>query len=212
MPRSGPPDRPRSVLTLAAAATAIAVLAAGCASARPRATHAPLAVPEGASVAMLPFEDLSGRENVAEEFTRVFAAELVRTGTLPVLEQGLVDDALDRLSIRSPRSMTADEMRRLGDTLRVTHLLFGNVLEAGEVRSEDGSVPSVAAALRLVDIRTGRIVWACHHSRTGEDRETVFQWGRERSRDKLIASLAVEMLDDLRKSGARGAARKGTKS
>lgn len=193
-------------------ALSLAAMAAGCASARPRASRAPVTVAAGSMVAMLPFEDLSGREHVAEEFTRVFLAELVRTGALPVLEMGLVEDALDRLSIRSSRSMTQQEMRRLADSLHVTHLLFGNVLEAGEVRSDDGSVPSVAAALRLVEIASGRVVWACHHSRTGEDRETVFQWGRERSRDRLIASLAVEMLDDLRKAGARSGARGGTKS
>jgi TolB-like protein len=169
-------------------------------------------IPAGAVVAMLPFEDLSGRENVAEAFTRVFMAELVRTGTFPVIEQGVVEDAVDRLSIRSTGGMTSAEMHRLGDSLHVTHLLFGNVIEAGEVRSDEGGVPSVAATLRLVEIASGRVVWACHQSRTGEDRETVFQWGREHSQDKLIASLAVEMLEDLRKAGARSGSRGGIKS
>jgi polysaccharide biosynthesis protein PelC len=191
--------------------TACLAAAAGCAAARPRASHAPVVVPPGAAVAMLPFEDLAGRENVAEEFTRVFLAELVRTGTLPVVEEGVVEDTMDRLSIRSSRSMTTAEMRRLGDSLHVTHLLFGNVLDSGELNTETGGVPTVAATLRLVDVASGRVVWACHHSRTGQDRETVFQWGRERSRDKLIASLAEEMLEDLRKAGARGA-RGGAKS
>lgn len=186
--------------------------AAGCAGTRPRSSHARVVVPDGAVIAMIPFEDLSGRENVAEAFTRVFMAELVRTGTFPVIEQGVVEDALDRLSIRSARGMTSQEMHRLGDSLHVTHLLFGNVIEAGELKSDEGGVPSVAATLRLVEIASGHVVWACHHSRTGEDRETVFQWGREHSQDKLIASLAVEMLDDLRKAGTRTGSRGGTKS
>lgn len=196
----------------AAGVLALAAVAAGCAGTRPRASHAPVAVAEGAMVAMIPFEDLSGRENVAEAFTRVFMAELVRTGTLPVIEQGLVESALERLAIRSSRGMTSAEMRLLGDSLHVTHLLFGNVIEAGELKSDEGGIPSVAATLRLVEISSGRVVWACHHSRTGEDRETVFQWGRERSQDKLIATLAVEMLEDLRKAGARSGSRGGIKS
>lgn len=196
----------------AAGVLALAAAAAGCAGSRPRASHAPVAIAGGAMVALIPFEDLSGRENVAEAFTRVFMAELVRTGTLPVIEQGVVESALERLAIRSSRGMTSEEMRRLGDTLHVTHLLFGNVIEAGELKSDEGGIPSVAATLRLVEISSGRVVWACHHSRTGEDRETVFQWGRERSQDKLIASLAVEMLEDLRKAGARSGSRGGIKS
>jgi polysaccharide biosynthesis protein PelC len=196
----------------AACALALTAAAAGCAGTRPRASSAPVAVPSGAVVALIPFEDLSGRENVADAFTRIFMAELVRTGTFPVLEEGVVEDALDRLSIRSTRGMTSAEMHRLGDSLHVTHLLFGNVIEAGELKGDEGGVPSVAATLRLVEIASGRVVWACHHSRTGEDRETVFQWGRERSQDRLIASLAVEMLEDLRKAGARSSSRGGTKS
>jgi TolB-like protein len=196
----------------AAGVLALAAAAAGCAGTRPRASHMPVATPAGAVVAMLPFEDLSGRENVAEAFTRVFMAELVRTGTFPVIEQGVVEDALDRLSIRSSRGMTSEEMHRLGDSLHVTYLMFGNVIEAGELKSDEGGVPSVAATLRLVEIASGRVVWACHHSRTGQDKETVFQWGREYSQDKLIASLAVEMLEDLRKAGARSGSRGGIKS
>jgi TolB-like protein len=196
----------------AAGVLALAAATAGCAGTRPRSSHSPVAIAGGAMVALMPFEDLSGRENVAEAFTRVFMAELVRTGTFPVIEQGVVESALERLAIRSSRGMTAEEMRRLGDTLHVTHLLFGNVIEAGELKSDEGGVPSVAATLRLVEIASGRVVWACHHSRTGEDRETVFQWGRERSQDKLIASLAVEMLEDLRKAGARSGSRGGIKS
>lgn len=196
----------------AAGVLALAAVASGCAGTRPRSSHAPVAIPAGAVVAMLPFEDLSGRETIADAFTRVFMAELVRTGTFPVIEQGVVEDALDRLSIRSSRGMTSEEMHRLGDSLHVTHLLFGNVIEADALKSDEGEVPSVAATLRLVEIASGRVVWACHHSRTGEDRETLFQWGREHNQDKLIAKLAVEMLEDLRKAGARSGSRGGTKS
>ncbi len=182
----------------------LALLAAlpGCASTRPRASAARLSLSPSSTVAVLPFEDLSGRESAGEEFTRVFTAELVRTGALSVVEPGLVDEALERLSIRATRAMTEAEMRRLGDSLHVSHLLFGNILESGMLRTEDGEMPSVAAAVRLVDIASGRVVWACHHSRTGQDRETVFAWGRERSRERLLARLATEMMEDLRRAGA----------
>jgi TolB-like protein len=150
----------------------------------------------------MPFEDLSGRVDVGEAFTRVFLAELVRSGTAEVVDPGSVSEAVERLQIRTTMAMTRAEMKSLGDSVPCTHLLFGTVLDAGSVRVADGDLPSVAATLRLVEASTGRIVWACDHSRTGEDNETLFGWGREHSRDRLLGQLAAEMIAEFKKSAA----------
>jgi TolB-like protein len=151
-------------------------------------------------VAVMPFEDLSGRVDVGEVFTRVFLAELVRSGSAEVVDPGSLSEAVERLQIRTTVAMTRAEMKSLADSLPCTHLLFGTVLDAGTVRVADGDLPSVAATLRLVEASTGRIVWACEHSRTGEDNETLFGWGREHSRDRLLSKLAVEMITEFRRS------------
>jgi TolB-like protein len=163
----------------------------------------PLELPKHPTVAILPFEDLSGRVDVGESFTRVFLAELVRSGRADVVEPGLVSDAVERLQIRTTVAMTRAEMKALADSVPCTHLLFGTVLDAGTVRTADGDLPSVAATLRLVEASTGRVVWACEHSRTGEDSETMFGWGRERSRDRLLSQLAAEMISELTKAAER---------
>ena len=184
-----------------ALALACGLLAAvGCAGTRPMSSPRPFTLSQGARVAMVPFEDLSGRVEVAEAFTRVFLTTLVQSGTLDVLEPGVVEAAVEGLRIRSTAAMTGTELRALADTLGATHILLGTVLEAGVVRTDEGELPSVAAALRLVDARTQQVVWASHHARTGEDNATVFGWGREHSQDRLIGVLATEMMNDLRKS------------
>ena len=175
-------------------------LALGCASTRPRGTAAPLELPAHPIVAVMPFEDLSGRVDVGEAFTRVFLAELVRSGSAEVVDPGTVSETVERLQIRTTVAMTRAEMRSLADSLPCTHLLFGSVLDAGTVRVADGDLPSVAATLRLVEASTGRVVWACDHSRTGEDNETLFGWGREHSRDRLLGQLAAEMMAEFKKS------------
>lgn len=199
---------------LGAACLALA-LAVGCAGTTPRPSAARFDPPEGARIAVLPFEDLSGREGVGSEFTRTFSAELVRTGVFTVIDQGMVDDAVERLRIRTTRAMTDAETRLLADSLRATYLLFGNVLESGTVRTSDGDVPTVAATLRIVETDSARVVWASHHTRTGDDRETVFGWGRTTSRLKLLDELAVEMFHEFRLLGEerrKTADRKGPKS
>lgn len=187
---------PRAVLL----ASCVLAMTAGCAGTKPMGSPRPFIAPPGARVAMIPFEDLSGRVDVAESFTRVFLASLVQSGTLEVLEPGLVEAAIEGLRVRSTSAMTGRELYALADTLGATHVLLGTVLDAGVVRTEEGELPSVAAALRLVEVRTQRVVWACHHAKTGEDHATVFGWGRERSRNRLLGALATEMMGELRKS------------
>ena len=162
----------------------------------------PLEIPARPTVAVMPFEDLSGRVDVGEAFTRVFLAELVRSSTVDVVDPGALSEAVERLKIRTTVAMTRAEMKSLADSIPCTHLLFGTVLDAGTVHTTDGDLPSVAATLRLVEASTGRIIWACDHSRTGEDNETVFGWGRERSRDRLLGQLAAEMITEFKKSAS----------
>ncbi len=162
----------------------------------------PLVLPARPSVAVMPFEDLSGRVDVGEAFTRVFLAELVRSNTVDVVDPGALSETVERLQLRTTFAMTRAEMKSLGDSVPCTHLLFGSVLDAGTVRTADGDLPSVAATLRLVEASTGRVVWACNHSRTGEDNETLFGWGREHSRDRLLGQLAAEMITEFKKSAS----------
>ena len=114
-----------------------------------------------------------------------------------------VDAAMDSLGIRASGAMTVAEVRAVADTLHVRYLLLGSVLESGTISSESGTLPTVGATLRLVEPESGRVPWAAVHFRSGEDRETVFGWGRVRSLERLIAELAAEMLRDFKEAGAR---------
>ena len=155
------------------------------------------------AAALVPFENLSGREEQSQIFTKVFLAHLVASGALDMVDPTRVEAAMDSLRIRASGSMTPAEVRAMADTLHVRYLLLGSVLESGTIQSESGPLPSAGATLRLVEAASGRVLWAGVHFRSGEDRETVFGWGRVRSLEKLIAALASEMLRDFRDAGAR---------
>jgi len=132
------------------------------------------------------------------------------SGALDMVDPGRVDGGMDAVGIRGGGSLAPEQMKALGDTLRAPLLLLGSVLESGQIQGADGSVPAVGATLRLVEAATGRVLWAGVHFRNGEDRETVFGWGREQSPDRLVFQLAQEMLGDFREAGARVARRPGT--
>ncbi len=151
----------------------------------------------------MPFENLAGREEQSQLFTKIFLADLVASGAFEMIDATQVEAAMDSLGIRASGSMTPAEVRVMADTLHVRYLLLGSVLESGTIQSESGLLPSVGATLRLVEAASGRVLWAGVHFRSGEDRETVFGWGRVRSLGKLLAELASEMLADFRAAGAR---------
>lgn len=56
-------------------------------------------------------------------------------------------------------------------------------------------MPSFTLALRVLDGRSGEVVWTDLRARTGQDRETVFGWGREESLERLAESTARELVD-----------------
>ena len=187
-----PGTRTRGLLVALVAVTA---LASSCASSSPM-LRSGVAIQGRARVAVLPLEDLSGEAAAAVGFTRMLYAELVRSGTCDVPEAGVVEDAMDSLGIRNGGSLRRDQVKALGERLHVEYLLTGTLLESGTVRTGDGEVPSVGAALKLIEVATTRAVWAQVKFRTGEDRETVFGWGREKNPQILAGSLAREMIAD----------------
>ena len=185
-----------------AVAFAAVLLLAGCATGgRPR-EHAGAVPTDHPRIALLPFDNLSGREEQERRFTQTFLASLVKTGACDVVDMGRVESMLETLRIRATGSIGSAEMATLGDSLGVRYLLLGSVLEAGRVRTDDGDTPTMGASLRLVEVRTGRVVWADVQVVTGNDRETVFGWGRERSAERLLVRLAEGMLQDFRTAGA----------
>lgn len=181
------------VLALLVAAGALA----GCGGASRQVLRLGVPLASRARVAVLPIEDLSGEATAAVGFTRMIYAELVRSGTCDVPETGIVEAAMDTLGIRNGGSLRAEQVKALADRLRVEYLLTGTLLESGTVKTGDGQVPAVGAALKLIEVATNRAVWAQVKFRTGEDRETIFGWGRERNPQILAGSLAHEMIADL---------------
>jgi TolB-like protein len=191
-----------------AAALALALFTTGGAPMRHSAGG--VLPPDHPQAALMPFENLAGHEEQSTLFTRIFFAQLVASGALEMTDPVAVDAAMDSLRIRASGSMTIGQARAIADTLHVPYLILGSVLECGTIRTPDGEIPSVGATLRVVQVATGRVVWAGVHFRSGEDHETLFGWGREKCTDKLIMLLAQDMLEDFRKAGAAYARRTQT--
>lgn len=175
---------------------ALAVELAGCGSSAPR----PSAVPppgQRVPIAVLPFDNLTTEGTAGEIMTLVFFTELGARADYEPVETGIVAATLESLGVRTAGSLSAEQLKTIGERLGVRRLLVGSVLESGTVRTPEGDLPSVGVTLKLLDAASGRVLWTKMGFRSGADGETVFGWGREKSARRLAAQLANELLSSL---------------
>jgi hypothetical protein len=183
------------MLRLAPVLLAVAMVA-GCAAHDPQVQ--PLAAGQRVPLAMLPLENLSGRAENGEKYSRVVWSTLGRTGRYALVDPGEVEAALAELRIRSFGSLTREQVVRAAARLKVRWIVAGTLLESGTILTPDGGVPSFGLTMRLFDGRTGEVVWSDMNARTGQDHETIFGWGREESLDRLAQQAAQELIDRIR--------------
>lgn len=150
------------------------------------------------AMAMLPLENLSGRAEYGERYSRLVWSTLGRTGRFDVVDPGQVDAILVELRIRSAGALTTEQVIRMAGRLNVRWIVAGTLLECGSVRTPDGEVPAFGLALRVLDGNSGTVVWTDLRTHTGQDRETIFGWGREENLERLAATTARELIDRLR--------------
>jgi len=187
---------PRWVRRGAPALAAVALLTSGCAA---NSTHArPGAISPSGTIAMLPLENLSGRAENGDRFTRLVWSAVGRSGRFQLVDPGEVDAVLVELRIRSAGSLTREQVLKAAGRLHARWLLAGTLLECGTVHAPDGDVPSFTLTLRLLDGESGRVVWTDLRARSGEDHETVFGWGRESSLERLAEATTQDLLKNLR--------------
>jgi TolB-like protein len=152
-------------------------------------------------VALLPFENLSGREDQGRLFTYAFLSALGKSDGVEIVDLGAVEALVENLRIRTTASPSREQMAAIGESLQVRYVMLGSVLEAGTIRTADGDTPTAGVSLRLVDVASARVVWADVRVKTGDDKETIFGWGRERSAERLVTRLADEMFRPFRAAG-----------
>lgn len=137
----------------------------------------PLKLPERPSIAVLPFENLSG--DPAQNYLGDGIADDIIT-SLSHLREMLV---IARNSSFSYKGKPAD-VRRIGQELGVRHVLEGSVHKTGD---------RLRITAQLVDAATREHVWAERYDRAGTDLLTV----RDEIVAKIVEAMDVNLVDGL---------------
>lgn len=147
----------------------LASQAQGCGGKKHQATFVHPMVDLGAirTVAVLPFENMTGNPEAASKVHGIFLIELLSTGAFDVIEPGRVTKVLQVSGIKSTESLDSPDFQNLSKELGVDGLFLGTVVDFAEVRSGNTPAPEVSIQVRLVESVSGVTVWSNSDSKSG---------------------------------------------
>lgn len=148
------------------------------------------------SVAVMPFENLTAFPNAGEIVSELFTSELYSSGKFKVLESEQIKRVLDEKGIELPKVIDRSFAQEIGSVLGVDGVFIGSVSEywyrvrMEETREEE---PAVGFNVRLIDTKTGAVVWASSCSRSSY---SVFVYQRD-SLNRVAQIIAKKMVKKL---------------
>jgi TolB-like protein len=111
-------------------------------------------------VAVLPLDNLTNEKFAGEIVRQVVICELLASGLVDVTVPGDVDTATEKLGLRTFKSLNAEQIKAISNSLKVQAVIFGSVDKFGEMRIGNISAPEVTITLMMADATSGSIIWS----------------------------------------------------
>ena len=149
-------------------------------------------------VAIFSFHNNTMIAEASKIVTGAFVASLVKTKKFKVEFPGNIKSFLvsERIIVRT--GVDLDTIKRMGKRLGVDAVIMGRIEEfVGMEEKKRGVIPVVSISSRLVDVRTGKILWMAQHRRTGDDYIKVLDFGKVRSVGELAKKVVLEMIETM---------------
>lgn len=170
-----------------------AFLLAGCGAPAPRVYRIDEA-PAVLRVAVMPLMNYTEDRDAPDRIMPVVALELARKPGVQVVDPGVVEEALAREPWILADRLPPDLVDALGESMGASALLVGAVLAHGYLESDGERIPQVSLTLRLLETPGGRVLWSANHTRSGDDSETLFGFGRVTGLEQLVDRTVEEIL------------------
>ena len=149
-------------------------------------------------VAIFSFHNNTMIAEASKIVTGAFVASLVKTKKFKVEFPGNIKSFLvnERIIVRT--GVDLDTIKRMGRRLGVDAVIMGRIEEfVGMEEKKRGVIPVVSISSRMVDVRTGKILWMAQHRRTGDDYIKVLDFGKVRSVGELTQKVVLEMIETM---------------
>ena len=170
----------------------------GCASHLVSRSSTGLVFPVQPKVAVLPFDNFSGKEQASGKITEYFQTLLTNSGYFKLTEFGDTFESLRRHRIRSSSLINSQQIDTLARELDIDYYLTGSVIEFNEMTNNYlGKIPQVSFNARLIDCRTRKTVWTGVINDSGDRKEVLFGIGAVKSVDELTRQMVQEAVDKI---------------
>jgi len=120
----------------------------------------------------MPFQNLTEYPNAGKIMSDIIATEFYITQRFGVVERTEVQKFIEAVGLTIPKEIDLVFARQVGELLGVDAVLLGSVTEfwyrnARQKFSEEE--PIVGASFKLVDVKSGEILWSSSYTRTSYD-------------------------------------------
>jgi len=119
------------------------------------------------SVAVLPFQNLTGVDEAGERVRDVFMGRLLATGALYVLPPGEVARGISKIPRIPSDGPSSDQIKQLSTILGVEAIVTGVVREYGTVRSGSTSANVVSVGVQMIEVASGQVIWSASSTKGG---------------------------------------------
>lgn len=152
-------------------------------------------------VVVLPFKNHTDTKFAEQRFRDVVTTEILSRELFEIVEKGETQRFLTEEVVQNEHdSLDQATAMRLGQELNVQAYLAGSVEDFSVEQNGNYSYPIIAATLRLVDVKTGQIIWQTSGSETGyRTVDRLFGFASDdanqvsfRLAQRLLASLSAE--------------------
>lgn len=172
------------------------ICGSGCAGAMPRA-YVGGALSPGMRVAVFPLANYTEQQDASDRIVPLLMVEAARQRNLEMIDSGMIEALLAREPWLLLDRLPPDLIDRFGAELQADAILIGSVLALGYRDADIGAVPEFSLALRLLKIPGGECLWSGTHSRSGDDRESLFGLGRIDNLERLATGVVQELVATL---------------
>ena len=154
--------------------TVLFVTYAGCATPSPESYHdANMDFSVLRSVAVMPFENLSGQQLAGERVRNTFMSSLLATGVIYVIPAGEVARGIDRAALTNPTAPSSEDIAKLAAIVRADAVITGVVKEYGSVRSGNTLANVISVDMQMIEKESRKIVWSASTTKGG-----ISMWDR----------------------------------
>mgnify|MGYP002398866549 CR=1 FL=1 len=149
-------------------------------------------------IAVLPFENNTGEKFVEERLRDAITTDILSRRLFDVVEKGELQRFLrQEVFAKKENLLDLQAAKRLGQELGVEAYLAGSVNDFTENRNGSYTYPVIAATLRLVDVKTGKILWQVTATESGYSTwDRIFGLASEDA-SQITFKLVKKMLDTL---------------